>query len=88
MPVGCWPAIAGTIGGAWPAEAVAFDLRWFANRERMDGTKRPGRPSLMARWGWTDHRVRKFIKGGSWEDEKFQITSAPPVDRQPTASRD
>ena len=79
-----WPDIAAALPAKWPDAAVGMDLRYWENEQRMGRRGRPGRPALIKRWGWTDHRVRTFIKSGCWEDE---TTSEPPANRQPTASR-
>ncbi len=63
-----------------------MDLRWMENEIRRGTSARiPGRPSLRARWGWTDHRVRTLLADeDAWCDPRFKTES--PAHRQPTAS--
>ena len=69
-----WPGIRELVaeryrGVAWPEEYAVADLAW--HRVMVDrGEAMPGRPKLMARWGWTDHGVRTLL-------------AASPADRQP-----
>ena len=59
----------------WPDGLAELDLTWHRQACAADPHERmPGRPTLMARWNWTDHKVRQLI------------ASRPPADRQPTAS--
>jgi len=63
-----WPAIVEAMQKPWPIEAVYLDLRWWADQEAMGRTKRPGRPALRARWGWSDRTARNAMKDGAkWE---------------------
>jgi hypothetical protein len=69
MEADWWEVIADTLtaaGEPWPREAVLMDLRWWAGQEHMGTRKRPGRPTLRKRWGWTDKHVRNVLKA---EDE-------------------
>ena len=47
----------------WPVALVEFDLDVWAAKVR-DGKvpKRPGRPTLAARWGWSAPRTRKMLE--------------------------
>lgn len=103
-----------TAGVRWPTSAAITDLRWHIDREggRLhalgvgDPTAEqlvraiPGRPTLAARWGWTDHAVRAILRGpATWWDglrwgaapertwsEGGRRPNASPVDRQYVAS--
>lgn len=67
-----WPAIAQALPKPWPQESVWMDLRWWAARERVDGHARPGRPTLSARWGWTDWATKAALKDeGAWADPRI-----------------
>ena len=70
MDAAAWPFIADVIPKPWPREAVAFDLRWWAERERTGTGRMPGRPALCARWGWKDgYRVRSLMRDeAAWAD--------------------
>ena len=84
MFVDDWPAMAEVMPAVWPEAAAGMDLRWFANESRMGRQGRPGRAGLCRRWGWTDHKVRCFLRGGTWEDPLF--SSETPADLQPISS--
>ena len=80
-PVGAWEAVIEALAEMeeWPAEVVAADLDWWADRLAVGAVTRiPGRPALRARWGWTDHRVRVALR--------THFASASPAGRQPVAS--
>jgi len=78
-----WPAIAETIPHPWPAEAVSMDLRWWEDQETMGRAKRPGRPALRARWGWTDRKARNAMKAAP----ERQKSSQSPARVQPASSQ-
>jgi len=67
-----WPAIAERLeasGEPWPEEAVCMDLRWWADQERMGRKRRPGRPTLSKRWGWSDRKARTIMaRAEQWGD--------------------
>ena len=74
-----WPGLRAIIaahyaGETWPREYAAADLEWCRAEEASGRARIPGRPTLMKRWGMTDHAVKTLL--------------TPPADRQPTASRD
>ena len=82
-PVTAWESVIEALVAAdmeeWPAEVVAADLAWWADRLAVGAIQRiPGRPALRARWGWTDHRVRVALR--------THFASASPAGRQPVAS--
>jgi len=86
-------------GKAWPMSAAVTDLRWLVDRraallfgrgiehptpeQLVEGI--PGRPSLVRRWHWTDHRVRSLLRDvvAWWDSGRWK---ASPADRQRTAS--
>ena len=63
-----WAGIAESIQKPWPVEAVHMDLRWWASLELTGEATRPGRPRLMARWGWAERRTRTVIASSAWID--------------------
>lgn len=85
-----WAVIRQTIPKPWPREAVLMDLRYWQGQEAVSEgrVERPGRPTLIALWGWTDWQVKQAFKSeGEWSDPRRQRTaSAPPEDRQDSAS--
>ena len=92
-----WPAIAERLqaaGEPWPVEAVYMDLRWYADQERMGRARRPGRPTLAARWGWTDRRARAVLADvEQWGDPLrrpagVQRASSPGPAEDQSASRE
>ena len=62
-----WESILHGIARPLPREAVLADLRWWCLAESSvvlrDGKRlrRPGRPTLAARWGWSGRQVRKIV---------------------------
>jgi len=77
------------------SEAVAVaDLRWWLSADSSKGDdgrtlgagEIPGRPTLRARWGWTDHRVRALLREEELWRDGWGVASASPADRQPVAS--
>jgi len=85
-PPDAWELAAEHIPHPWPAEAAIADLRWWQDRQRMGREDAlPGRPTLRARWGWTDHKVRKLLKNRElWADDfRQRIASPSPANRQP-----
>jgi hypothetical protein len=71
MQMSWWPEISESLQKPWPLEAVYCDLRWWADHERMGTGKRPGRPTLRARWGWVDRQVRNALKAEDrWGDPR------------------
>jgi len=80
-----WPTVADHLPRPWPADAVKADLRWWEDQVSVGFKKRiPGRPTLRARWGWSDHQVREMLKDeASWRDLTCKES---PANRQPTAS--
>lgn len=78
LDVGWWPNIAIELPKPWPRDAVLMDLRWWADQECMGRKKRPGRPALCERWGWTDWQARATMKDeASWK-ARLQPASSPP----------
>ena len=71
-----WPSIADALPRPWPREAVLMDLRWWDGQERINcatggrsGGRRPGRPALCQRWGWTDRTARNLMAAvEEWRD--------------------
>ncbi len=68
-----WEATAAALqasGQPWPEEAVLMDLRWWADQEAHGGAKRPGRPTLCARWNWKEGiRARRLMASEAiWGD--------------------
>jgi hypothetical protein len=92
VPLDCawWPETATALtaaGNPWPRALMLFDLRWWADQERMtDGRiRRPGRPTLVERWNVTQHEATKILKAESeWTDTWTQ--DDPTADRQRTDS--
>jgi len=83
-----WPMICASIPRPWPREAVLHDLRWWAARERMGDGKRPGRPVLEARWGWTSHKARgAMLSEDEWGDPRASTANRQRTDSEPTANR-
>lgn len=62
LPAEWWPALAAGLGKPWPAEAAAFDLRWWADRTRHVGEERPAYRALADRWGWAPGQARGFLR--------------------------
>ena len=60
-----WPNIAEALSKPWPESAVQMDLRWWADQESQGREKRPGRPALKKRWGWSDRKTRNAISSAS-----------------------
>jgi hypothetical protein len=86
MPDTWWPVIAAGLAKPWPEEAVWFDLRWWEGQRRTGGERRPGRPALMKRWGWTSHMATKVLdpkNAAAWIDPRRD----PTADRQRSNSR-
>lgn len=72
-----WPDIAEHLPKPWPRSAVLMDLRWWDGQERAweatsgerGRASRPGRPALMARWGWSERRARDLMRDvEAWAD--------------------
>ena len=78
-----WPDIADHLPRPWPENAVYMDLRWYADQEAQGRAKRPSRPVLCARWGWTDWKARQALKA----ENLWQSTNRRPTDDQPAANR-
>jgi hypothetical protein len=77
MLMSWWKDIADTLPKPWPREAVYYDLRWWADHERRESGKRPGRPTLRARWGWSDRQVRNALKAeATWGDPRWADRTA------------
>ena len=57
-----WPTIAAEMPLPWTRAAIMMDLRWWQDQERMGRKKRPGRPTLVKRWGVSDRQVRNALK--------------------------
>ena len=100
------------LGEPFTEDEAANDLRWLVHQHAAALWARgvqsptpaqlvagvPGRPTLRARWNWTDHAVRTLLRdtaawwdSGRWTDapspaHRQRTASAPPADRQPTAS--
>ena len=90
-----WPMIAASLAKPWPVEAVHHDLRWWAARERRGERQRPGRPALVARYGWGDRKLRDLMADPArWEDPAHPVersgvqrgSSEGPARVQPTSS--
>ncbi len=80
LDVGWWPNIAIELPKPWPRSAVLMDLRWWADQEQMGRKKRPGRPALCERWGWTDWQARATMKDeASWKARLQPASNAPPT---------
>jgi hypothetical protein len=48
----------------------------FAESERKGlrgGQRFPGVPSLAKRWGWTEYRVREFLRREAWKHPEFPV---------------
>ena len=69
-----WEQVAAALtatGQPWPEAAVLMDLRWWDDRERMSGGRkpRPGRAVLQARWNLTERPTRRLMADvGAWRD--------------------
>lgn len=92
MPSDAWPAIADALTAAgvpWPDEAILFDLRWWAARERTGRVTRPGRHELRARWNVTDKVARlRMLAEEVWGDPAHEARGAKgPAEGQRRASR-
>ena len=75
-----WPEMMETAKLPLSRANAITDLRWH-----LDQTGDvPGRPSLRARWGWTDHAVRMLLLDeAAWLVERRQrVASASPAGRQ------
>ena len=100
MDAAWWPFVRDGLPKPWPREAAMMDLRWHVDAaERREGKPAsevvpfPGRPTLVARWGWTDWAVKQLMKGEAWVDRWTRDVEAdgcdaqpPPADRQRAAS--
>lgn len=62
LPAEWWPSLAAGLGKPWPAEAAAFDLRFWADRARHVGEERPAYRALADRWGWAPGQARGFLR--------------------------
>ena len=85
MPIDAawWPTIAAEMPPPWTRAAVLMDLRWWADQEKMGRVKRPGRPALCKRWGWTDWQARAAMKDeASWGANLQPASNAPPTSIQ------
>ena len=70
-----WPDIVEGQAKPWARAAACMDLRWLASETRVRGRKFPSRPQLMARWGWTERRVRDLLAApDEWQDPFFQMS--------------
>lgn len=83
MDASWWPTIAAEMVLPWTRAAVLMDLRWWADQERMERAKRPGRPALSRRWGWKEKKARLVLKA---EDEWRSPSKAENKKGQPRAS--
>lgn len=69
-----WEAVAAALtasGQPWPEEAILMDLRWWDDRERWSGGRkpRPGRAALQARWNATERPARRLMADvEAWRD--------------------
>lgn len=90
-----WLVIRATLPKPWPREAVLMDLRFWkgqevatAHRAERLRVKRPGRPTLLKEWGWTDWAVKEAFKAeDEWARPGAEVAaSAPPAHRQLPAS--
>ena len=70
-----WPNIAIEMPKPWPRSAVLMDLRWWSDQERMGRKKRPGRPALCRRWGWTDWQAWATMKDEASSKDRLQPAS-------------
>jgi hypothetical protein len=76
-PASAWPTVLEAVRAQRPLErdeAIA-DLRWQLDQ---NGDVY-GRPTLITRWGWTDHAVRRLLR----DESAWRVS---PAVRQPTAS--
>jgi hypothetical protein len=84
MPADGWAETAELLtssGRPWPAQAVITDLRWHVDQGRAI----PGRPTLRARWHWSDWAVRTMLADeATWRDP---LRGSPPADLQHTPAR-
>ncbi len=89
MDLHWWPTIADTLPRPWPPEAVYMDLRWYADQEEQGRHRRPSRPALCARWGWSDWKARQAMKAEEiWgKPKKMRKTNRKPTDDQPMTNR-
>lgn len=83
-----WPIVAEYLAKPWPREAILFDLRWWADQERMGRQARPGRTALRDRWGVTDWQAKKALLAEQEWGDPSRSTSDPPAIHQPDASGD
>lgn len=82
-----WPSIAASLTKPWPDDAIRFDLRWWAARERMKDGTRPGRPALVERWGCADWKARTLMRDEtSWGDSLQPPSSRTPAVLQKSSS--
>lgn len=73
-----WAELVTALPLPWPEAAVVVDLRWWADMERFNVGRRPSRRTLAARYGWTDHAVRRLLQRPElWQDPKFAVPSEP-----------
>lgn len=69
-----WEEVAAALtasGQPWPEGAVLMDLRWWDDRERRSGGRkpRPGRPTLQKRWNLTERPARRLMADvDGWRD--------------------
>ena len=84
MPSSVWLSVVDHLPRPLTTEQAAHDLRVYASQVRLGRRRKmPGRPALRKRWGWTDWGVRSLLADeAAWADPR----TAPPADRQPTAS--
>ncbi len=83
-----WPNIAIELPKPWPRSAVLMDLRWWADQERMGRKKRPGRPALCRRWGWSDWQARATMKDEpAWKGHLQPASNSPPAAIQNTTPK-
>ena len=62
LPSAVWQEVAPLLPQPWTPGQAAHDLRVYAAQVRLDKRRRvPGRPTLRARWGWSDRQVRKLL---------------------------
>jgi len=78
LPSAVWQEVAPLLPQPWTPGQAAHDLRVYAAQVRLDKRRRvPGRPTLRARWGWSDRQVRKLlINETAWQDPRFKERTA------------
>jgi len=91
LPSAVWHDIAEHLPQPWTDGQAAHDLRVYASQVRLGRRSRiPGRPTLRARWGWSDRQVRKLmLNEPAWQDPRFagRTLTGQSADSERTESR-